>query len=109
MIESRIASLTWSQSLSGWPSVTDSDVNRYSGASTMLVKNTSAAGSPGCYHRPRATSPDAIEPSRPGLCSRPMDAAVSLDPRTLDAADSLSGFRDRFVPTEPGVIYLDGN
>ena len=43
MIASRIASLTWSQSLSGWPSVTDSDVNRYSGASTMLVKNTSAA------------------------------------------------------------------
>src|SRR6185312_5289308 len=43
MIESRIASLTWSQSLSGCPSVTDSDVNRYSGASTMLVKNPSAA------------------------------------------------------------------
>jgi kynureninase len=38
-----------------------------------------------------------------------MDAAVSLDPQPLDAADPLSTFRDRFVPTEPGVIYLDGN
>ena len=38
-----------------------------------------------------------------------MDATISLDPRALDAADPLSMFRDRFVPTEPGVIYLDGN
>src|SRR5262245_7956649 len=37
MNASRIASETWSQSLSGWPSVTDSDVNRYCDASTMLV------------------------------------------------------------------------
>ena len=37
MIASRIASETWSQSLSGWPSVTDSDVKRYCAASTMLV------------------------------------------------------------------------
>ena len=34
---SRMASLIWSHILSGWPSVTDSDVNRYCGASTMLV------------------------------------------------------------------------
>jgi kynureninase len=27
----------------------------------------------------------------------------------LDEADPLAGFRDRFVPTEPGVTYLDGN
>jgi kynureninase len=34
----------------------------------------------------------------------------SLDQaRQLDAADALAGFRDRFVPTERGVIYLDGN
>lgn len=31
------------------------------------------------------------------------------DPRDLDAADPLAGFRDRFVPTEDGLIYLDGN
>ncbi|MQY04653.1 Kynureninase [Actinomadura sp. RB68] len=29
--------------------------------------------------------------------------------RRLDAADSLSGFRDRFVITDPGIAYLDGN
>jgi kynureninase len=27
----------------------------------------------------------------------------------LDAADPLASFRDRFVPTEDGLIYLDGN
>jgi kynureninase len=32
-----------------------------------------------------------------------------LDPRPLDASDPLAHFRDRFVPTEPGVVYLDGN
>ena len=32
-----------------------------------------------------------------------------LDPAPLDAADPLAHFRDRFVPTEPGVVYLDGN
>src|SRR3954469_21792877 len=37
MIASRIASEIWSHILSGWPSVTDSDVNRYWAASTMLV------------------------------------------------------------------------
>jgi kynureninase len=31
------------------------------------------------------------------------------DPAALDAADPLARFRDRFVPTEPGIIYLDGN
>lgn len=36
-----------------------------------------------------------------------MDATT--DPRTLDAADPLAAFRDRFVPTEPGLVYLDGN
>ena len=34
---------------------------------------------------------------------------ITLDPRPLDAADPLASFRDRFAPTEPGVIYLDGN
>jgi kynureninase len=33
----------------------------------------------------------------------------NLDPRPLDAADPLASFRDRFVPTEPGIVYLDGN
>jgi kynureninase len=40
---------------------------------------------------------------------RPMDATATLDPGPLDAADPLAAFRDRFVPTEPGVVYLDGN
>jgi kynureninase len=31
------------------------------------------------------------------------------NPKALDAADPLAGFRDRFVPTEPGAVYLDGN
>lgn len=38
-----------------------------------------------------------------------MDTLTSTDPQTLDAADPLAGFRDRFVPTEPGLVYLDGN
>jgi kynureninase len=29
--------------------------------------------------------------------------------QALDEADPLAGFRDRFVPIEPGLIYLDGN
>jgi kynureninase len=29
--------------------------------------------------------------------------------QALDDADPLAGFRDRFVPIEPGLIYLDGN
>jgi kynureninase len=32
-----------------------------------------------------------------------------LDPRPLDAADPLASFRDRFAPTEPRIVYLDGN
>src|SRR5512143_2569842 len=37
MIASRMASEIWSHILSGWPSVTDSEVNRYWSASTMLI------------------------------------------------------------------------
>jgi kynureninase len=32
-----------------------------------------------------------------------------LDPGARDAADPLAPFRDRFVPTDPGLVYLDGN
>jgi kynureninase len=32
-----------------------------------------------------------------------------LDPAPLDAADPLASFRERFVPTEEGLVYLDGN
>ncbi len=39
--------------------------------------------------------------------------AASLTDRSraadLDAADPLAGFRDQFVPLEPGLVYLDGN
>ena len=38
----------------------------------------------------------------------PSDAGNDLDPAPLDAADPLAQYRDRFVPTEPGVVYLDG-
>ena len=40
---------------------------------------------------------------------RPVDLRADLDPDALDAADPLAHFRDRFVPTEPGLLYLDGN
>ena len=38
-----------------------------------------------------------------------MSVDISLEPTALDAADPLSSFRDKFVPTEEGLIYLDGN
>jgi kynureninase len=38
-----------------------------------------------------------------------MDATAALDPAGRDAADPLAGFRDRFVPADPGIVYLDGN
>ena len=34
---------------------------------------------------------------------------TSLDPAQLDARDPLAAFRDRFAPSEDGVVYLDGN
>jgi kynureninase len=40
--------------------------------------------------------------------SEPLDLA-KRDPRELDAADPLGRFRDKFVPTEDGLVYLDGN
>jgi kynureninase len=40
--------------------------------------------------------------------SEPLDLAAR-DPRELDAADPLASFRERFVPTEQGLVYLDGN
>lgn len=40
-----------------------------------------------------------------------MDATArrDLNPATLDAADPLAALRDQFAPTEPGLVYLDGN
>lgn len=32
-----------------------------------------------------------------------------LDPAALDAADPLASFLDAFAPTEPGLVYFDGN
>ena len=34
---------------------------------------------------------------------------ATIDPAALDAADPLAAFRDRFVPADPGLVYLDGN
>ena len=36
-------------------------------------------------------------------------ALAERDPRDLDADDALASFRDRFVPADDGLIYLDGN
>ncbi len=44
----------------------------------------------------RAIDPDALD-------------LTALDPTTLAAADPLAAFRDRFAPTEPRLVYLDGN
>ena len=50
-IASRMASEIWSHILSGWPSVTDSEVNRYCAASTMLMTRK-----PSMSHRRRDPS-----------------------------------------------------
>src|SRR4029077_8763236 len=51
MMASRIASEIWSHILSGCPSVTDSEVNRYWDASTMLVIGLLWAFAAAGYHR----------------------------------------------------------
>ncbi len=38
-----------------------------------------------------------------------MNSIRTLESTDLDEADPLAGFAARFAPTEPGVIYLDGN
>ena len=38
-----------------------------------------------------------------------IDPTAVRDRQALDAADPLARFRDRFAPTEPGLVYLDGN
>ena len=35
--------------------------------------------------------------------------ATRLDPASLDTADPLASFRDRFVFADPALVYLDGN
>ena len=35
--------------------------------------------------------------------------SASLDPEPHDAADPLASFRDRFVISDPAIVYLDGN
>jgi kynureninase len=39
----------------------------------------------------------------------PDRTAAQLDPVVLDSADPLASFRDRFVFSDPGLVYLDGN
>ena len=86
MIASRIASLIWSHILSGWPSVTDSDVNRYcggvddahaaSGASSSRVERraerTTGLAEPASLRRPVRTD---------------LEIEVSLDPTQRLVAD----------------------
>jgi kynureninase len=38
-----------------------------------------------------------------------MASPADTDAKALDAADPLAPFRDRFVPAEQGLVYLDGN
>ena len=65
---------------------------------------------PGPYRPPAPPRrPRLIPPRPPG----PLVTTASLTDRSraceLDGADPLAGFRDRFAPLEPGLIYLDGN
>ena len=38
-----------------------------------------------------------------------MATRYDSDSAALDAADPLAAFRDRFVFSDPGLVYLDGN
>src|SRR5689334_13086592 len=49
---SRMASLIWSQILSGWPSVTDSDVKRRSDTALPYGCGDSKVACSGCWHAP---------------------------------------------------------
>ncbi len=60
------------------------------------------AGAPGTS--PSATSPSEASPSATSPTGTGRSRAEDLD-----SADPLAGFRDRFVPLEPGLVYLDGN
>ena len=61
MIASRMASEIWSHILSGWPSVTDSDVKRYWAASTMLIGAKPSTGRECHRLPPQAPGPDGLE------------------------------------------------
>lgn len=62
--------------------------------------------------RPDCTTGSVTPPlARPsGYCPDYAPARMhDLDPAPLDAADPLASFIGRFAPTEPGVVYFDGN
>src|SRR5512137_2526225 len=61
---SRMASEIWSHILSGWPSVTDSDVNRYCEASWMLIVLRRWKGGT-AWCRERTTGPGAARSGEP--------------------------------------------
>src|SRR3954447_833036 len=85
MMASRIASEIWSHILSGWPSVTDSDVNRYWAASTMLV--IPARVSP----KPRLARLAVHGPSERPRRARDRGGGGPLGPRCCGPAARLSG------------------
>src|SRR5688572_32851876 len=95
-IASRIASEIWSHILSGCPSVTDSDVNRYCAASTMLTW-----GSLSVCGVARRVSPAARPPTqdvRPGRsCARPQGLQVQV---AFDGAKGL-------IVDDPGIAQGD--
>src|SRR5215210_636307 len=77
MIASRIASEIWSHILSGWPSVTDSDVKRYCSASTMLVMR--ARPLLAFSSREVSTGTSSRTPQRPGGVVSDGDEMHSVD------------------------------
>src|SRR5687768_6139059 len=115
-IWSRIASEIWSHILSGWPSVTDSDVNRYCAASTMLT-----SGSISVFGVARRVSPDRRPWTRdvgPGTsCPSPQGLEVKValdrtkrlvvdDPGVAQADDGLALGHEHGVPDRPVVEQL---
>ena len=80
MIASRMASETWSHILSGWPSVTDSEVNRYWAASTMLIGAKPSTCGP--HGRPQAPDRSA---SRSRSRSMRVQHLVADDPVVAQA------------------------
>src|SRR3954452_23725050 len=77
MTASRTPSEIWSATLSGWPSVTDSEVNRYSFSESCWLIGCGLAPRSIAYTR-RTAKGSHVRPSEPGL------AALLLAPVVVD-------------------------
>src|SRR3954467_1484455 len=85
-MESRMASEIWSHILSGWPSVTDSEVKRYSGASRMLMGLRWVEG-------PRSVSAQALDLHRRDSVVRRREPEHAREEAQLRAIGRLAGVR----------------